>query len=343
MSTRAFASDNSSGVHGKVLDAIAAANTGHTPAYGEDPWTADASDAICRAFDHDTEVLFCFGGTGANVIALGAMTRGYHAVLCAENAHLWNSECGAPERFTGAKIMPLPDTDGKLSVATLARHVTVGRGVHNSRPGVLSLTQPTELGTLYTLQQLRELTDFAHANGLLVHVDGARFANAAVALNTSLAELGPRSGIDVLSFGGTKNGLLGAEAVLLFNRDLATEAAYARKQATQLSSKMRFIAAQFQAYMNDDLWRELATQANTMAARLSGHCDKLSGVDMMYPPDCNMLFPRLSPSALSRLHEAYYFYTWDEAQSVARWVTSFDTTADDVDQFAAAIAAACAD
>lgn len=342
MSARAFASDNASGVHPDVLAAIVAANTGHTPAYGDDPWTAAATADFQRVFDCDAEVFFCFGGTGANVLGLAAVTRPYHAILCADSAHLWNSEGAAPERFLGAKIMPLPHRHGKLEPAAVTPHLAPGRGVHNALPRVLSITQPTEYGTLYTPGEIAALAELAHSNGMLLHVDGARFANAVAALKLPPHELGPGCGIDVLSFGGTKNGLLGAEAVVFFNHDLATEAAYARKQATQLASKMRFIAAQFSASFADDLWLQLAGHANTMAARLAAGAGAIEGVELVCPSPCNMVFPRLPRTALARLHEAFYFYTWDEADAVARWVTSFDTTPDDVDALLDATRAACA-
>ncbi len=337
---RGFASDNTSGVHPLVLAAIANANHGHAPAYGDDRWSAAAIAALRTAFDCDAEVLFCFGGTGANVIALDALTRPHQAVLCADSAHVWTSECGAPERFTGAKLIPIAQRFGKLDCQLVQTALGSTRGVHHVQPRVLTITQPTEYGTLYTPSEIRELADFAHQHGLLLHVDGARYANAAAALAVSLADLGPRSGVDALSFGGTKNGLLGGEAVLFFNRDVAPDAAYARKQAMQLASKMRFIAAQFLAYVDNELWRELAGHANAMASRLAEHCARLSALELICPVECNMLFARLPPAALAALHDAYYFYTWDETASIARWITSFDTSVEDIDGFAAAIDAA---
>lgn len=331
---RGFASDNTAGVEPRVLAAIAAANTGHAPPYGDDPWSTRAAAALCEAFGHDAEVLFCFGGTGANVIALASVTRPYEAVLCTESAHVWTSECAAPERFIGAKLVPLPATAGKLELATLAAALaTPARGVHHARPRVVTITQPTEWGTLYTAQEIRALADLAHAHGLLLHVDGARFANAAAALGASLGECAPHLGVDLLSFGGTKNGLLGAEAVLVFDRALAAEAAWHRKQVTQLASKMRFLAVQFSAYLDDELWRELASHANAMAARLATALADC--VEFACPVETNQLFPRLPAGVRTALQERWYFYTWDEQRSIARWITAFDTTADEVDAFAA--------
>ncbi|MCB1748065.1 MAG: threonine aldolase [Gammaproteobacteria bacterium] len=339
---RGFASDNASGVHPRVLAALADANTDHVLPYGDDPWTARAIDALRSAFDSDAEVLLCFGGTGANVIGLASVTRPHEAVLCADSAHIWTSEGGAPERFLGGKLVPLPAHQGKLEPATVRTALKPGRGVHQVRPRTLSITQPTEWGTLYRADEIRALAELVHAHDMVLHVDGARFANAAAASAASLADCAPRLGVDVLSFGGTKNGLLGAEAVLLFDRALAVDAAWQRKQATQLASKMRFLAAQFIAYLEHDLWRELAGHANAMAARLATALDGVAGVEFVCPVETNQLFPRLPPAALAALQADWSFYAWDEAQSIARWITSFDTRAEEIDAFAAEVRRAVA-
>ena len=337
MSARSFASDNGAGVHPAVLAAINAANHGHACAYGNDPWTARASDALRAAFGGTAEILFTFGGTGANVVALATLTRRHDAILCADSAHILNSECAAVEHFCGGKLLPVASIDGKLSPALLAPVLGPTRGVHQARPRVVSITQPTEWGALYSVDEMRALADFAHAHELFVHVDGARYANAAAALGLSLAALSAEVGVDVLSFGGTKNGLLGAEAVVVFDPTLALEAAYARKQATQLASKMRFIAAQFLAYLENDLWRELAGHANAMARRLAAALDNVAGLEFVCPVETNMLFPRLPRGVLEALQRDFYFYTWRDSDAVARWVTSFDTSTEDVDLFAAAV------
>lgn len=342
MTRRHFASDNASGIHPRILAAIGEANVGHALAYGDDPWTRRASEALRAAFDADAEVLLTFGGTGANVVGLAAIMRRHCAVLCADSAHLWTSECAAPEQAFGGKLVPLPHVQGKLTQAAIAPALRPGRGVHHAQPRVVSISQPTEWGTLYTPDELRQLADFVHAHGLVLHVDGARYANAAAALGLPLAALGAACGIDVLSFGGTKNGLMAGEAVLFFDRSLAQEAAYARKQATQLASKMRFIAAQFLAYLEDDLWCRLATHANAMATRLAAGVSGVAQLEFVCPVSCNMLFPRLPHAALATLREDFPFHAWDESQSIARWLTSFDTTSDDVDHFAAAVRMACA-
>lgn len=332
--TRSFASDNGSGIHPRILESIAEANSDHTSAYGDDPWTAAACERINQVFDCDAKSLFCFGGTGANVVALSSMIQAYEAVICADSAHVWNSEGGAPERFTGAKLIPVPATLGKLDCNTIASYLGPGRGVHQSVPRVLTITQPTEYGTLYTPDEMRELADFVHSKDMLLHVDGARFANALAASDQTPAMAGPGAGIDVLSLGGTKNGLMGAEAVVYFRPELADQAEHARKQAMQLASKMRFLAAQFLAYFDDELWLKLAGKANHMAARLHSELAGEASVRFIAPVECNMLFAALPPTALSALHELQYFYTWDEASAVARWISSFDTTEEDVSGFA---------
>jgi threonine aldolase len=342
MNGRSFASDNGAGVHPAVLAAIADANHGHASAYGNDPWTRNALDALRIAFGGEAEALLCFGGTGANVVALATVTRRYDAILCADSAHIVNSECAAVEHYCGGKLLPLASIDGKLTPELVAAALGPTRGVHHARPRVLSITQPTEWGTLYSVAEMRALCKFAHAHQLIVHVDGARFANAAAALGVSLAAISAEVGVDVLSFGGTKNGLLGAEAVVLFDSALIEEAAYARKQSTQLASKMRFLAAQFLAYLDGELWRSLASQANDMAAHLVAALQDVDGLQWVCPVETNMLFPRLPRAALATLQRDFDFYTWRDSDAVARWVTSFDTTRADVDAFASAVRRALA-
>ena len=342
MSGRSFASDNGAGIHPAVLAAIADANRGHASAYGNDVWTHKALDALRAAFGGKAEALLCFGGTGANVVALATVTRRYDAILCADSAHIVNSECAAVEHYCGGKLLPLASIDGKLTPELVASALGPTRGVHHARPRVLSIPHPTEWGTLYSVAEMRALCEFAHAHQLFVHVDGARFANAAAALEVSLAAISSEVGVDVLSFGGTKNGLLGAEAVVLFDSALIEEAAYARKQTTQLASKMRFLAAQFLAYLDGELWRSLASQANDMAAHLVAALQDVDGLQWVCPVETNMLFPRLPRAALAALQRDFDFYTWRDSDAVARWVTSFDTTRDDVDAFASAVKRALA-
>ena len=336
LTPRGFASDNASGVHPRVLEAIAAANNGHAQPYGDDVWSERAACALQGAFDAHCEPLFCFGGTGANVIALATLGDPHDAVVCADTAHLWTSEGAAPERFLGSKILPVHSHHGKLTSALLEDFLQPGRGVHQPRPSILSVTQPTELGTVYSPQELRELCLLAHEREMRVHIDGARLANAAAALDTSLAAVSRECGADAVSFGGTKNGLMGGEVVLVFESSLFDKARRIRKQSMQLASKMRFLAAQFIAYLDAELWRQTASTANRMAARLYEGVSRETGVAFEYPVETNMLFPRLPLEVITELQQQYSFYTWDASRSVARWVTSFDTEDEEVDGLVAA-------
>lgn len=332
-----FASDNGSGIHPDVLDAIARANTGTASAYGDDPYTAAAITALRGAFGPAVEVFFTFGGTGANVLGIAAIARSFHAVYCADCAHIWADECSAPEKFFGGKLVPVASTDGKITPAAVAAAVGDSRGVHHAVPRVVSITQASERGTVYTAAEIRALADFAHESGMLLHVDGARFANAAAALDVPLKAISAEAGVDVLSFGGTKNGLMLGEAVIFFQPQLAADAGFLRKQTTQLASKMRFIAAQFEALMTDELWRRNASHANAMAARLAAGITGIPGVDIESPVQINALFVRLDPRYVAPLQEHSRFYLWDERRTVARWMTSFNTTEADVDAFIALV------
>ncbi|TDJ64210.1 MAG: aminotransferase class V-fold PLP-dependent enzyme [Proteobacteria bacterium] len=332
-----FASDNTSGIHPEIFAAIDRANRGSVKAYGEDPYTESATAALRTTFGGRAEVYFTFGGTGANVIAIASMARSFEAVFCAECSHLWSDECAAPEKFFGGKLVPVPAVDGKINPAVVAATMGENRGVHHAAPKVISITQPTEWGTIYRPAEIQALADYAHTHGLLLHVDGARLANAAAALDSSLAAISSDVGVDVLSFGGTKNGLMGGEAVVFINPDLARHTDYLRKQATQLASKMRFIAVQFEALLHDELWRRNADHANAMAARLAAAVSDIDGVEMTCPVEINALFPRLAPSYIAPLQQQCVFYLWDADASIARWMTSFDTTAADVDTFATLI------
>jgi threonine aldolase len=325
---RSFASDNYAGAHPQVLEALAAANEGHAPAYGADAWTERAAARIAELFDDDVEVFFVFNGTGANVASLAALARPFEGVVCAEGAHVNVDECGAPERFAGCKLLPVEAPAGKLTPAAVASRLG-GRGdEHRVQPRVVSVSQATELGTVYRPAELDELVTSCHEQGLLVHVDGARIANAAAATGAL-----PRA-VDALGFGGTKNGLVFGEAVVL-RRGLAAEFPFVRKQATQLPSKARFVAAQFEALLADGLWLESARHANAMAARLADAVGDV--VEIVQPVETNAVFARVPAAAVGALQEVSPFYVWDEAGSVVRWMTAWDTTEDDVDAFAAAV------
>ena len=333
-----FASDNWAPAHPAVLEAIARANEGAAHAYGEDPWTEAAGQRFREHFGERAAAFPVFNGTGANVIAVRALCRPYQGVICAETAHLNVDECGAAEAIAGVKLLTVATPDGKLTPDLVDTRLT-GRGdEHRVQPRLISITQATELGTVYTPDELRALAVHAHENGLLLHVDGARVANAAAGLGAGLSEAVP--GADVLSFGATKNGALGAEAVVFLTEGLAGEALYLRKQSLQLASKMRFISAQLEAILTDDLWRENAGHANAMATRLASAISGVPGVTISRAVESNAVFAILPPEATAALQESFDFYVWDELTGEVRWMCSWDTTEADVDAFAAAIAGA---
>ena len=331
---RGFGSDNHSGVHPDVLKAIAEVNVDHAMAYGEDEYSAKVEQLFKQYFGTDASVYFAFNGTGANVLCLDAMTRSHHAVVCADTAHIHVDECGAPQRITGAKLLTIKTPDGTLTPELVKTQLHGFGFQHHSQPKVISIAQPTELGTLYTLNEIKALADLAHQYNMYLHIDGARFANAAVALGCTFKQMTTDLGVDALSFGGTKNGLMIGEAVVLLNPKLNEDFLYRRKQAMQLCSKMRFIAAQFKAYFTDDLWKRNAEHSNAMARQLYNAIKDEKGVDVVYPVQANGVFVRLPREVWTRLQEKYFFYDWDEDDNVVRFMCSFDTTAEDIDLFA---------
>jgi len=335
--TKSFGSDNHSGAHPAVMRAIVEANTGDAVAYGADPWTERATSELRRLAGADGEVYLVLNGSGANVLGLGLLLDRHEAVICAESAHIHTDECGAAERILGTKLLTVPAPDGKLTPELIASRLA-GRGdEHFAQPGVVAITQSTELGTCYSLAELRKIREFCADNGLRVYLDGARLANAAAYLGCSLAELAEHA--DVLSFGGTKNGAMGVEALIVMRAGDSVNAPYLRKQHMQLSSKMRFLAAQFIALLTDDLWLRNARHANAMAARLASGLANLPGVDVVYPVEADAVFARLSRQHIIALQRHWMFHVWDETSSVVRWMTAFDTQERDVDDFLAAIAA----
>jgi len=334
-SARGFASDNSATIHPDVLAAIARVNVGHTFGYGHDDYTLGVEARVAGAFGEHASAFFVWGGTGANVVSLRAACRRFEAVICADTAHLNVDECGAPEAIAGLKLLTVPGVDGKLTPAAVESRITRIGDEHAVQPHAVSISQCTELGTLYTVDELRELADLAHAHDLVLHVDGARLSNAAAALGVSLAEVA--DGADVLSFGGTKNGLLGAEAVVLLNPELAHDFLYIRKQSMQLASKMRFLAAQFDALLTDELWLRSAGNANAMAARLAGAVEGVGGLTISRPVETNAVFATLPATVTESLQRDFPFYVWDEHAGEVRWMCSWDTTEEDVDEFAAAV------
>jgi threonine aldolase len=320
-----------------VLGAIVRVNEGHVFGYGHDPFTESLADRFREHFGPDARAYAVWNGSGANVLCLRAACQPWHAVICADTAHMNLDECGAPEAIAGVKLLPAPTNDGKLSTDQVQRLITRIGDEHAVQPRVISISQSTELGTVYEPEEIRQLADLAHGNNLLLHVDGARLANAAAALKTDLAALSTDAGVDLLSFGGTKNGLLGAEAVVLLKPDLAEGFPYLRKQSLQLASKMRFLSAQLDALLTNDLWRRNAQQANAMAARLAGAVTNIDGVEITRPAQANAVFARLDAGAIADLQQQFDFYTWDESAGEVRWMCSWDTTEQDVDEFVAAI------
>lgn len=330
---RSFASDNNAGVHPEVIAAITKANEGHVIAYGDDPYTQRAVEIFQKLLGKDIAVYFVFGGTGANVLGLQSVSKSYNAVICAETAHINVDECGAPEKFTGCKLLAVATADGKLRVEDI-KHFLHGVGFeHHVQPRVISVSQATEMGTVYTQSELKALAGFAHKNNMLLHVDGARIANAAVSLNVSLKAITADVGVDVLSFGGAKNGMMYGEAVVFFNKQLASDFRYVRKQGMHLPSKMRFISAQFEALLSGDLWRRSASHANRMAQVLAGELDKIPKITLTQPVQSNGVFAKLPEKYISQLQKKYFFYVWNEETSEIRLMTSFDTTQDDIRDF----------
>ena len=333
MPKRSFASDNNAGVHPEIIDALKAANEGHVVAYGDDAFTARAVKTFEKHFGKGIAVFFVFGGTGANVLGLKAITNPYNAVICAETAHINVDECGAPEKFTGCKLLSVRTPDGKLRIEDIKPFLHGVGFEHHVQPRVISVSQATEMGTVYTKKELKTLARFAHDNNMLLHVDGARIANAAVSLNATLKEITVDSGVDVLSFGGAKNGMMYGEAVVFFDKKLATEFKYIRKQGMHLPSKMRFISAQFEALLSGELWRRSASHANRMARVLATELAKVPQIKVTQPVDSNGVFAEIPEKYVPALQKKYFFYVWNEETSECRFLSSFDTTEDDIRDF----------
>jgi threonine aldolase len=330
---RSFASDNNAGVHPRVMEAMAAANDGHVIAYGDDPYTARAIKLFRKQLGEGVEVFFVFGGTGANVLGLKAATQSHHAIICAQTAHINVDECGAPEKFTGCKLLSLPTANGKIEVAQIKPLLHEVGFEHHVQPRVISVSQATEMGTVYTPRELKILSSFAHDNGMLLHVDGARIANAAASLNLKLKAITKDAGVDVLSFGGAKNGMMYGEAVVFFDQSLANDFKYTRKQGTHLPSKMRFISAQFEALLSNELWRKNAEHANRMAQLLANELSKIPQVKITQKVESNGVFATIPKKYIPVLQKKYFFYVWNEETSEVRFMTSFDTTEDDIADF----------
>ena len=334
---KSFASDNNAPVHDSILRAISEVNKGDAIGYGDDIYTLDAEKKFKDHFGKDISVYFVCTGTGANVSALDHITRSYHAVICSDKAHLHQDECGAPEKYIGCKLLRLPSEDGKLNPEQMRPLMHSLGFPHHAQPKVISLTQATELGRVYTVEEIKQIARFADEYDLYLHMDGARIANAAASLDVSFAEMTKYAGVDVLSFGGTKNGAMAAEAVVFFNQDLAREYEYTRKQSMQLISKMRYISAQFTALLSNDLWLQNARHANAMAALLEKRVSELRGVEITQKVETNAVFAIVSPEAIDKLKRKYFFYMWDATRNEVRWMTAFNTTEEDIENFVDAL------
>lgn len=348
---RGFGSDNHSGFSPEVIEALVRANDSHALAYGDDEVTARLEVLIKDTFGPQASIYLVFNGTGANVLCIDAMCRSHEAVVCAETAHINVDECGAPQRVVGCRLLTVDTPDGKLTPELVKTRLHGFGFEHHSQPKAVSITQSTELGTLYTLDEIKALADLAHSYNMYLHVDGARLANAAVALGCSFKEMTVDCGVDALSFGGTKNGLLMGESCIILNSALDVDLKFRRKQMTQLGSKMRFMAAQMECYLESGMWRRNAEHSNRMAQMLYQEVHAL-GVKVMYPVQVNSVFVQLPVEVWHALQKEYFFYDWDEgtssecsdseaekkiAQNVVRWMCSFDTTEEDIHNFVAAL------
>ena len=330
---RGFGSDNHSGVHPQILESFAFVNEGHAPSYGTDDVSSEAQGLFKQKFGAQAQTLFVFNGTAANVLSLRLMCDSFHSVLCSDISHLNTDECGAPEILGHCKLVPLPSKNGKLQLSDLKKALVRRGDQHFSQVRAVSITQPTELGTLYSYEELKEITAWAKSENLYVHIDGARFSNAALLMNKTFRELTTDIGVDVISFGGTKNGLLFGEAVVILNSDLKKKAPYLRKQLAQLPSKSRFIAAQFLAYFRNDLWKDIASQSMKMAQELRLRIEGLPQVEVLYTTDRNAVFVKLPQAWIKQLREHFFFYVWDENTFECRLMTSWDTQIEEVQQF----------
>jgi threonine aldolase len=338
--SRHFASDNWAGAHPEVLDALVRANAGHAHSYGDDALTQQATAKLRALLGGTGEVFLTLNGTAANVLGLATLLAPWQGVICTEHAHIEVDECGALERFNGSRLITVPSPDAKLTPDLVRSRLTGMGDVHRVQPAAISLTQSTEYGTVYTADEVRTLAQLAHQHGLLVHMDGARIANAAATLELPLADFTLGAGVDLLTFGATKNGALGVEAVVFARRELAERFGFVRKQGMQLMSKMRFLAAQLDALLTDELWLRSARHANAMALRLHQQVRTVPGVEVTQPVQANAVFARIPAEAVLPIRQEFWFYVWNERTGEVRWMTSFDTTEAEVDAFAAAISRA---
>jgi threonine aldolase len=332
---RGFASDNNAGVHPEVLEQIESVNMGHVTGYGYDPYTEQARELFKQYLGNETETYFVFNGTGANVLGLSGATRPWNSIITAFTAHIEQDECGAPEKFTGCKVLTVDTPDGKIIPEMLAKHMHGIDFEHHAQPRVISITQTTEMGTVYSVKEIKLLAKYAHENGMLLHMDGARIANAAVNLDLPFRAFTTDAGVDILSFGGTKNGMMYGEAVCFLKSGISDDFKYIRKQGMQLASKMRFISAQYLAYFNNDLWKRCASHSNSMAKLLEGKIRKLGQIRITQAVESNGVFAIIPKDIAKKVSKTYFFYPWNEQISEYRLMTSWDTTEEDIDNFIA--------
>lgn len=334
---KSFGSDNNSGVHPAVMDAVLKANSEHAVGYGADPWTKRADEVLKTVFGKDCKIVFVFNGTGANTVALQTCAQSFHSIICTQMGHIFCDECGAPTKHTGAVIKDVYAPDGKLTPELIAPQLFVKGQSHHSQPKVIYISQATELGTIYTVNEVKALADFAHENELYLHMDGARLANACVTLGVSMKELTVDCGVDILSFGGTKNGMMMGEAVIAFHPDLRPNLDYIQKQTSQTASKMRYLTCQFEPYFANDLWRINATNANAMTKRLEAGLRQFSFVKINQLVQANEVFFTIPRKIIDELRTEFFFYIFEEEKDEVRLVCSWDTTDKDVDGFLAAM------
>ena len=332
---KSFASDNWSGVCPEIMQALQDVNPAHNEAYGElnDPVTETAIEKFKQHFGEDIAVFFVYNGTAANVLGVGQLMRSYHAVITARTAHLNEDECAAPEKFMGSKILELEPEQGKIRPEQVEPFLNSIGFQHHAQPKVISISQVTELGTIYTAEEIRALSNFAHSHNMYLHMDGARIANAVVSLDTDFRSITTDAGVDVLSFGGTKNGLMFGEVVIFFGREKARDFEYLRKQGMQLHSKMRYIAAQFDRYLTDDLWKKNALQANRMATKLTAELKRFPQLKLTQDVKANGVFCIMPPELVPLMQKAYFFHIWDPQTYEVRLMCSWDTTEEDIDTF----------
>ncbi|OQB65549.1 MAG: Low specificity L-threonine aldolase [Bacteroidetes bacterium ADurb.Bin145] len=337
ISKRGFASDNNAGVHPEILRELARVNSGHVIGYGSDIYTEEAKRLFKEKLGTDTETYFVFTGTAANVLGISGVTRSWNSIITAATAHLQQDECGAPEKFTGCKVLTVDTPDGKIDPEMVEKYMYGFDFEHHSQPGVISVSQSTEMGTVYSVQEIIRLADYAHSKGLLLHMDGARLANSAVSLDLPFKAFTTDAGVDLLSFGGTKNGMMGAEAVCFLRKGLSPDFKYIRKQGMHLASKMRFIAAQYIAYFRDDLWKRCASHANEMARILAGRLNEIKQISITQKVQSNGIFVIMPAHVAEKVMKQYFFYSWNEKRSEYRLMTSWDTTEEDINDFILAL------